>query len=27
MATGWRPEIDSAEGIKKMMREPQKPAL
>ncbi|WP_108681577.1 NAD-dependent epimerase/dehydratase family protein [Methyloceanibacter sp. wino2] len=27
MATGWKPEVDSAEGIKQMMRTPQKPAF
>ncbi|BAQ16393.1 NAD-dependent epimerase/dehydratase family protein [Methyloceanibacter caenitepidi] len=26
IATGWKPEIDSAEGIKQMMRAPQTPA-
>ncbi len=27
MATGWKPEVESAEGIRQMMREPQKPVL
>ena len=27
IATGWRPEIESAEGIRQMMRTPQKPVL
>ena len=27
MATGWRPEVESAEGIRQMMRTPQKPVL
>lgn len=27
MATGWSPEVDSAEGIKQMMRAPQAPAV
>ena len=27
MATGWRPEVESAEGIRQMMRAPQKPVL
>lgn len=27
IATGWEPEVDSAEGIKQMMRTPHKPAL